>query len=171
MPQTEIENDLELALIGGYLLDFEAATTEAADFSITAEMFVSPKAKAVFEAVHALHAEKIPIDPLTVREKIRAQCGGDDKVTAYLCRVIDQTPTAAHTAYYAQLVRQKHESRRLRVILHAAARRLDDVPADMVQADLILMVTHGRGLFGEMLFGSHTKNVMSRTKVAMLVLH
>ena len=43
--------------------------------------------------------------------------------------------------------------------------------ADMVQADLILMVTHGRGLFGEMLFGSHTKNVMSRTKVAMLVLH
>lgn len=43
--------------------------------------------------------------------------------------------------------------------------------ADLVQADLILMVTHGRGLFGEMLFGSHTKNVMSRTKVAMLVLH
>jgi len=43
--------------------------------------------------------------------------------------------------------------------------------ADLVQADLIVMVTHGRGVFGEMLFGSHTKNVMSRTKVPLLVLH
>lgn len=43
--------------------------------------------------------------------------------------------------------------------------------ADIVQADLIVMVTHGRGVFGEMLFGSHTKNVMSRTKVPLLVLH
>jgi len=43
--------------------------------------------------------------------------------------------------------------------------------ADLVKADLIVMVTHGRGVFGEMLFGSHTKNVMSRTKVPLLVLH
>ena len=134
MPQTDIENDLELALIGGYMLDFEAATTEAADFSITAEMFVSPKAKAVFEALHALHAEKIPIDPLTVRERLIAS---DANITQFLTQAIDATPTAAHTAYYAQLVRQKHESRRLRGILYAAVRRLDDVPADMVQADLM----------------------------------
>jgi nucleotide-binding universal stress UspA family protein len=43
--------------------------------------------------------------------------------------------------------------------------------ADIVKADLIVMVTHGRGAFGELLFGSHTKNVMSRTKVPLLVLH
>lgn len=43
--------------------------------------------------------------------------------------------------------------------------------ADLVKADLIVMVTHGRGVFGELLFGSHTKNVMSRTKVPLLVLH
>lgn len=43
--------------------------------------------------------------------------------------------------------------------------------ADIVKADLIVMVTHGRGVFGELLFGSHTKNVMSRTKVPLLVLH
>jgi nucleotide-binding universal stress UspA family protein len=43
--------------------------------------------------------------------------------------------------------------------------------ADKVQADLIVMVTHGRGAFGELLHGSHTKNVMSKTKVALLVLH
>jgi len=37
--------------------------------------------------------------------------------------------------------------------------------------DLIVMVTHGRGAFGELLYGSHTKNVIGRTQVPLLVLH
>ncbi|NML15264.1 universal stress protein [Azohydromonas caseinilytica] len=37
--------------------------------------------------------------------------------------------------------------------------------------DMIVMVTHGRGAFGELLFGSHTKAVMSRSKLPVLVLH
>jgi nucleotide-binding universal stress UspA family protein len=37
--------------------------------------------------------------------------------------------------------------------------------------DLIVMATHGRGAFGELLFGSHTKNVISRSKLPLLVLH
>jgi len=37
--------------------------------------------------------------------------------------------------------------------------------------DLVVMVTHGRGAFGELLFGSHTKNVLSRSKLPLLVLH
>ena len=37
--------------------------------------------------------------------------------------------------------------------------------------DLIVMVTHGRGVFGELLFGSHTKNVLARCKLPLLVLH
>jgi nucleotide-binding universal stress UspA family protein len=36
--------------------------------------------------------------------------------------------------------------------------------------DLIVMVTHGRGVFGELLFGSHTKNVLARSKLPLLVL-
>ena len=133
--QNQVEEDIELALIGCYILDFETAANEASDFSITAEMFASPKAKAVFEAAHALHAEKRPVDPLTVRERMGGNT--DETITPYLQQAIDTTPTVAHTAYYAQLVRQKHETRRLRGILHAAARRLDDLPADMVQADLM----------------------------------
>lgn len=55
--------------------------------------------------------------------------------------------------------------------------RTDTVDEAIVKAatefdcDLIVMVTHGRGAFGELLFGSHTKNVMSRTKLPILVLH
>ncbi len=37
--------------------------------------------------------------------------------------------------------------------------------------DLIVMVTHGRGAFGEFLFGSHTKAVLAGSMLPLLVLH
>ncbi len=37
--------------------------------------------------------------------------------------------------------------------------------------DMIVMVTHGRGAFGEFLFGSQTKAVLSESKIPLLVLH
>jgi nucleotide-binding universal stress UspA family protein len=37
--------------------------------------------------------------------------------------------------------------------------------------DMVVMVTHGRGAFSELLFGSHTKNVLARCKLPLLVLH
>lgn len=63
------------------------------------------------------------------------------------------------------------------VIFQSEYRRSDQTDAviaevaALVKADLIVMVTHGRGAFSELLFGSHTKNVMSRTKLPLLVLH
>ena len=135
--RTELDEDIEAALIGSLMLDYQLATQETADFAITPEMFVSGMARSVFETIQLLAAEKSPIDPLAVREKIRLQGGVDDSVTDYLCRVIDNTPTAAHAAYYGQLLRTKHEIRRLRRILRAADRRLEDEPADMVQAELM----------------------------------
>jgi len=55
--------------------------------------------------------------------------------------------------------------------------RTDSVDDGIVAAakefncDLIVMITHGRGAFGELLFGSHTKNVMAHSKLPILVLH
>ena len=37
--------------------------------------------------------------------------------------------------------------------------------------DMIVMVTHGRGAFGELMFGSHTKGVMAKSQLPLLVLH
>ncbi|MDP2006878.1 MAG: universal stress protein [Rubrivivax sp.] len=42
--------------------------------------------------------------------------------------------------------------------------------ATVYGCDLVVMATHGRGAFGELLFGSHTKNVISRSKLPVLVL-
>lgn len=56
-------------------------------------------------------------------------------------------------------------------------RRTDGVADAIVDAaaqygcDLVVMVTHGRGAFGELLFGSQTKNVLSRSRLPLLVLH
>ena len=36
---------------------------------------------------------------------------------------------------------------------------------------MIVMLTHGRGTFGELLFGSHTKQVLAQTRLPLLVLH
>jgi nucleotide-binding universal stress UspA family protein len=36
--------------------------------------------------------------------------------------------------------------------------------------DMIVMATHGRGALGELVFGSHTKDVMARSKLPLLVL-
>lgn len=38
-------------------------------------------------------------------------------------------------------------------------------------ADMIVMVTHGRGAFGEFLFGSQTKAVLAESDIPLLVLH
>ncbi len=135
--QTAIETDIEAALIGCLLLDYHATANETADFAITSEMFVSGLARRAFEAIQALAAGRSPVDPLTVRQKMGPGGEGGDTVTAFLCGAIDNTPTAAHAGYYGQLLRQRHETRRLRQILAAASRRLDDELADMVQTELM----------------------------------
>ncbi len=63
------------------------------------------------------------------------------------------------------------------VVYQGKIQRTDAIDEAIVAAasefgcDLIVMATHGRGAFGEMLFGSHTKNVLSRCKLPLLVLH
>ena len=43
--------------------------------------------------------------------------------------------------------------------------------ASELECDMIVMATHGRGLFGELLFGSHTKSVLTKSLIPLLVLH
>ena len=43
--------------------------------------------------------------------------------------------------------------------------------AESQGCDMIVMVTHGRGAFGEFLFGSQTKAVLANSTLPLLVLH
>jgi nucleotide-binding universal stress UspA family protein len=75
------------------------------------------------------------------------------------------------------LERFENRAREAGVAFQGHYTRNNNVDAAIVEAaqeqgcDMIVMVTHGRGAFGELLFGSHTKSVMSRSKLPVLVLH
>ena len=43
--------------------------------------------------------------------------------------------------------------------------------AESQRCDLVVMVTRGRGAFGEFLFGSQTKAVLAGCRLPLLVLH
>ncbi len=58
--------------------------------------------------------------------------------------------------------------------VHDHVPRIDKAIIAVAEAqgcDMIVMVTHGRGAFGEFLFGSHTKAVLAGSKLPLLVLH
>jgi nucleotide-binding universal stress UspA family protein len=57
---------------------------------------------------------------------------------------------------------------------HDQVPRVDRAIIEAAEArgcDLIVMVTHGRGPFGEFLYGSHTKAVLAGSRLPLLVLH
>lgn len=108
----ETAADIEAAFIGCLMHDYPTAMSESADFAITAEMF-------------------------TVRHTLAPYGASGEWASPFLCAAIESAPTSLHAAYYAQLMRTKHETRRLRGILQESYRRLDEEPADMVQAALM----------------------------------
>ena len=58
--------------------------------------------------------------------------------------------------------------------LHARTDGVDRAIIEQAEksgCDMIVMLTHGRGTFGELLFGSHTKQVLAQTRLPLLVLH
>ena len=60
------------------------------------------------------------------------------------------------------------------VASHVTAYSVDQAIMDEAEkagCDMIVMVTHGRGPIGEFVFGSHTKSIIARSKLPVLVLH
>ncbi len=58
--------------------------------------------------------------------------------------------------------------------LHARTDAVDRAIIDQAEdsgCDMIVMMTHGRGALGEFLFGSHTKQVLAKSRLPLLVLH
>ena len=57
---------------------------------------------------------------------------------------------------------------------HVDSGAIDDAiagAAETAGCDMIVVVTHGRGPVGELLFGSHTRAIIARSKLPLLVLH
>lgn len=83
--------------------------------------------------------------------------------------------TAAHASELLQRFEQKARAAGVTFVgHHAQVPRVDRAiiaAAESQGCDMIVMVTHGRGAFGEFLFGSQTKAVLAGSKLPLLVLH
>lgn len=75
------------------------------------------------------------------------------------------------------LARFEAEARAAGVVFHGVQEKALHVDRAIIAAaesrgcDMIVMVTHGRGAFGEFLFGSQTKAVLAGSRLPLLVLH
>jgi len=85
----------------------------------------------------------------------------------------------ARTEHHAREVLGRFEAaaKEAGVPFNGQFERNDDVAAAIAGAaerqgcDMIVMATHGRGAFGELLFGSQTKRVLALTRCPLLILH
>jgi nucleotide-binding universal stress UspA family protein len=97
----------------------------------------------------------------------------------HLRLVDDAQEHEALTAAHAEQVLQRFEAaaREAGVPFEGYYDQVPRVDRAIIEAaesrgcDMIVMVTHGRGAFGEFLFGSQTKAVLAGSKLPLLVLH
>jgi nucleotide-binding universal stress UspA family protein len=115
-------------------------------------------------------------------------------ITGFVAEPLPPTPLGAQQASWSDDDLKEHDAmttahaKELLAHFEACARAAgvpfegyhDQVPrvdraiieaAESRGCDLIVMVTHGRGAFGEFLFGSQTKAVLAGSKLPLLVLH
>ncbi|KKR11967.1 MAG: Replicative DNA helicase [Candidatus Woesebacteria bacterium GW2011_GWA1_39_21] len=104
--------EAETSVLGAMLLDKDAIIS-VAEF-LTSGDFYEDRNKNVYEAMVSLYEDRVPIDTLTVTEKLRKRkvlknIGG----ASYLAELTAQVPTAAHVEHYGRIVKNLATKRQL----------------------------------------------------------
>jgi replicative DNA helicase len=103
--------EAERSVLGAIMLDYRAYDA-ASDYKITPEAFHVPAHRRLYEAMEVLMARDTFVDVVTMTTYLQGddafqQMGG----SAFLDKLIDSTPTAAHAEYYIQIVAEKWKKR------------------------------------------------------------
>ncbi|HPG00393.1 MAG TPA: replicative DNA helicase [Kiritimatiellia bacterium] len=128
--------DAERGVLGAALLDASRVIDLAVERGLSPAAFYVPAHQVLFEVLGTMLHEGRPVDLLTVGDRLRAisrldEVGG----AAFLERLVDATPTAAHADYYIDIVRQKHL---LRLIIERSREAVDCCYGSEEEADAIL---------------------------------
>jgi replicative DNA helicase len=104
--------EAEESVIGALLLDKDAVIA-VAEFMIS-EDFYDERHQEIFSAAVELYQERVPIDVLTVAERLKKKkslkrVGG----SAYLASLANKVPTAAHVEHYGRIVKDMATKRSL----------------------------------------------------------
>lgn len=126
--------EAEASVLGALLLDKDAVIA-VAEFLLP-EDFYDERHKDIYEAILSLYEERVPVDVLTVSEKLKKQkdlkrIGG----ASYLTDIANKVPTAAHVEHYGKIVKDLSVKR----LLMKAATRLVEFSLDegMSSVDLL----------------------------------
>lgn len=104
--------EIESAVLGGLMLEKDAFT-EVCEI-LKPESFYEPKHRLVYEAILSLGLEQMPIDLMTVTNRLREQgtlqeVGGP----AFIVNLTANVTSAAHIDFHARIVAQKQLAREL----------------------------------------------------------
>jgi len=108
-PQSE---EAEKSLLGAVLIDKDAVVAVAD--KVKSEYFYDRNHAKIFESVLELYEEKIPVDLVTVAEVLKkkkslSKVGG----RSYLAKLANSVPTAAHSIFYAEIIKNLYTKREL----------------------------------------------------------
>ncbi|MDK1473287.1 DnaB-like helicase N-terminal domain-containing protein [Streptomyces sp. 549] len=133
--------DAEQSVLGAMLLS-EAAVTDVAATMDPADHY-RPAHETIHRAIQQLHDEGQAVDPITLTRHLE-QSGDLNRVggPGYLHSLVNAVPSASHAEYYAEIVRDKAERRRLietgsRIVQAASA---PDADASQVRAAILAEV-------------------------------
>lgn len=128
--------DAERGVLGCILLDWQKVLDFCVERQLSPDSFYPRIHQVVFETMLAMSEARKPIDILTLADRLKAQGKLDDiGGMAFLNRLLDATPTAAHAEYYVDLVRQHHLLRR---IVDCARRAETECYSSEEEADQVL---------------------------------
>jgi replicative DNA helicase len=104
--------EAEESVLGALLLDKDAIIA-IAEF-LSPEDFYDDRHKEIFECAVELYEERVPIDVLTISERLKKRkalkkLGG----VSYLVELANQVPTAAHVEHYGKIVKDAATKRSL----------------------------------------------------------
>ncbi|KKP26757.1 MAG: Replicative DNA helicase, partial [Candidatus Woesebacteria bacterium GW2011_GWD1_31_12] len=126
--------EAEGSVLGALLLDKDAVIA-VAEFLLP-EDFYDERNKEIYEAMLTLYEERVPVDVLTVTEKLKKnknlkKIGG----ASYLTDIANKVPTAAHVEHYGKIVK---DSSVKRALMKAASRLVDfSMDEGMSSGDLL----------------------------------
>ena len=132
--------EAEESVLGALLLDKDAIIS-VAEF-LSPDDFYDDRLKAIYESALILYEERVPIDVLTVSEKLKKgnslrTVGG----ASYLAELANKVPTAAHVEHYGKIVKDAAIKRSL---MNAATKLVELSMDDSLSADELLDSAEGK---------------------------
>ena len=97
--------DAEQSVLGSILIDSRCVTDVIG--VVQAEDFYLQQNQEIFEVIYTMFNYSLPIDPVTVLDKMRETGVYHDNSRDYIMQLMEITPTAANAVRYANIVREK----------------------------------------------------------------